>query len=160
MKSCSATLSGITIMADALVFGSPKPNVEYKERRAAYVVIIVDDHVATVKFRRQHFLPGGGSLSDESPEETIVREVSEELARRVRLTRSIGEAIQYFYADADDQHYKMRAAFFAGEFASEPCDGTGEHELSWLPVTKVEQFCFHSCHAWAVQEALALDQRS
>lgn len=146
-------------MAEALVFGSPKPDVQYKERRAAYIVIVVDGRVATVKFRQKHFLPGGGSLPNETPEETIVREVAEELARRVRLTRRIGGAIQYFYADADDQYYKMLAVFFAGEFEEEPCDDTGEHELSWLPVAEVEQFCFHPCHGWAVQESLRLEQR-
>jgi 8-oxo-dGTP pyrophosphatase MutT (NUDIX family) len=141
-------------MTETLIFGSPEPNVQYTERRAAYVVIVTEDEeVAMVKSRRKHFLPGGGSLSGEAPEETIVREVSEELARSVRLIRKLGEAIQYFYSSADDRHYKMLAVFFAGEFTDEPCVGMGEHELHWLPVREAEQSCFHACHAWAIRQA-------
>ena len=66
------------------IFGSKEPHVQYAERRAAYVVIADGEKVATVNPRREYFLPGGGSLSGETPEETIAREVREELARGVR----------------------------------------------------------------------------
>ena len=140
-------------MAEALIFGSPEPNVQYTERRAAYVVIVNDDRlVATVKSRQKHFLPGGGSLPGEAPEDTIAREVREELARGVRLTRKIGEATQYFYSGADERHYVMRATFFAGAFTDEARGGAREHELQWLPVAEAERACFHACHAWAVRQ--------
>lgn len=140
-------------MAEALIFGSPELNVQQTERRAAYVVIVCGGNVATVKSEEKHFLPGGGSLLGEPYEETVVREVYEELARKVRLVRMIGEAVQYFYSAADDRHYKMRAAFFAGEFTDEPVGRAGEHQLYWLPVAQAEQACFHECHAWAVSQA-------
>ena len=141
-------------MAQALIFGSPEPNVKYSERQAAYVVIVSNDGlVVMVKGRQKYFLPGGGSLPGEPPEETVVREVHEELARSVRLIRKIGEAMQYFYSSTDDRHYKMRATFFTGEFTDEKCDGTGEHELDWLPVTEAGQACFHASHAWAARQA-------
>ena len=141
-------------MAKALVFGLPDPHVEYTERRAAYVVLVGNDgKVALVAGREKYFLPGGGALPGEAPEETIVREVREELARGVRLTRRLGEATQYFYSADDDRHYKMFATFFAGEFTDEACGGAGEHELHWLPLAEVEGVCFHACHAWAVRQA-------
>lgn len=142
-----------TSMTKALIFGSPEPNVPYTERRAAYVVIINDERVAMVKSRHTHFLPGGGALPGEAPEETVMREVEEELARSVRLIRRLGEATQYFYSDADDRHYQMRAAFFEGEFTDGPGGGIGEHELHWLPIVEVDHACFHACHAWAVRQA-------
>lgn len=136
---------------DALVFGSPAPGVHYAERRAAYVVVSGDGAtVATVESRRKHFLPGGGSLAAEAPEETVVREVREELARGVRLTGRIGEVVQYFYSDADERHYKMLATFFAGEFTDDARGVEGEHELCWLPAEDAVRDCFHECHAWAV----------
>lgn len=140
-------------MAEALIFGFPKPNVKHTERRAAYVVIINGAHVATVKSQEKHFLPGGGSLPFESPAETIVREVYEELGRGVRLIRMIGEATQYFYSAADDRHYEMRATFFAGELRGEMCSSIGEHQLSWLPLEQAGRACFHECHAWAIRQA-------
>ena len=139
-------------MAEALIFGSPEPDVQYTERRAAYVVIINDGMVAAVESAQKYFLPGGGSLPGEAPEDTIAREVREELARGVRLARKIGEATQYFYSGADERHYVMRATFFAGAFTDEARGGAREHELQWLPVAEAERACFHACHAWAVRQ--------
>ena len=134
-------------------FGRRESHVRYTLRRAAYVVVRAGDRVAMVKSGTKHFLPGGGSGPCETPEETVVREVSEELARGVRLLCKIGEAVQYFYADADDRHYRMLAHFFTGEFTDEPSAGAPEHELVWLPVRQAEHACFHACHAWAVRQA-------
>ena len=107
----------------------------------------------TVKFGQKYFLPGGGSLAGEAPEDTIFREVEEELARSVRLMRRIGEATQYFYSTADHQHYEMRAVFFLAEFTHDSGGGAGEHELFWLPAAEVGRECFHESHAWAVRHA-------
>lgn len=147
------------------IFGSPLPEVEYTERRAAYVVIINNDgKVAMVKGARRTngrasaFLPGGGSLPGEAPEDTVTREVREELARNVRLTGKVGEVVQYFYANSDNRHYKMQAVLFVGEFADEASvarSASGEHELYWLTVTEAEEACFHACHAWAVRQVIA-----
>jgi 8-oxo-dGTP pyrophosphatase MutT (NUDIX family) len=98
-------------------------------------------------------LPGGGSLPGESPEETLVREVREELACSVRLIRRIGEVTQFFYAADDDCHYEMLAVFFLADFPDEP-SGRGEHELFWLPVADAARAFFHECHAWAAQQGL------
>ena len=141
-----------TSAAESPIFGSPTPNIQYTDRRAAYAVILNNDgKVATVKGHQGHFLPGGGSLPDEVPEDTIIREVCEELAQRVHLTRRIGKATQYFYSSAEDRHYKMLATFFAGELTNEPCDARAEHELYWLVVEDLELACFHACHVWAVK---------
>jgi 8-oxo-dGTP diphosphatase len=141
-------------MAEMLTFGSQEPGVDYTGRLAAYVVIVNDDgEVAMVRGRHKHFLPGGGSLPGEAPEDTIIREVREELARCVRLLRSTGEAVQYFYSSTDDRHYKMQAVFFTGEFTNETAGGMGEHELEWLPPDEAERACFHACHAWAIRQA-------
>lgn len=139
-------------MTEPPVFGSPNPQAQSTERRAAYVVVIRDGKVAMVNSTKRHFLPGGGSLARESPEETIAREVREELALHVRLLRKLGDVIQYFYSTDDDRHYRMTAAFFAGEFTDEACSEIAEHQLDWLPIAQVEQSCFHECHAWAVRQ--------
>ncbi len=140
-------------MIERLIFGAPDPNVQYSERRAAYVVVIRNAKVAMVNSGQKHFLPGGGSMPGEAPEMTVVREVYEELGRGVRLVRSLGEATQYFYSHDDDRHYEMLATFFAGEFTDDAYDGSSEHQLDWLPVAEVDRACFHKCHAWAVGQA-------
>ncbi len=140
-------------MNEELVFGSQKSDVSYTERRAAYVVITNNGKFAAVKPQQKYFLPGGGSLLGETSEDTVIREVSEELARSVRLIHKIGEVIQYFYSVADDRYYKMRATFFVGEFTDEPCGNSrGENELYWLTEAEAEQAFFHECHKWATRQ--------
>src|SRR5262249_50698493 len=87
-------------------FGIPDRGIIYTERRAAYAVILGKNRtVATIHGAYDRFwLPGGGSLVDESSEETITREIREELARTVRPGKRFAEAIQYFYAPYDDVH--------------------------------------------------------
>jgi 8-oxo-dGTP diphosphatase len=138
-------------MAEALIFGSPELDTQHTERRAAYVVVISGDKVATVQSHEKYFLPGGGSLPLETPEDTVVREVFEELGRGLHLIRKIGEAVQYFYSSDDDRHYEMRASFFAGELTDELC--AGAHQLYWLSTERAIQSCFHECHAWAISQA-------
>lgn len=120
---------------------------EYVARQAAYAVIVDQKRrIAAVKGTGKYFLPGGGSLPDETHEQTVAREIREELAREVRIVRRIGEAVQYFYAGG--HNYRMEAMFFQAEFASEP-SGAGEHELYWLASGEFDQGFFHQCHAWA-----------
>jgi ubiquinone/menaquinone biosynthesis C-methylase UbiE/8-oxo-dGTP pyrophosphatase MutT (NUDIX family) len=139
----------------SMTFGKPLEGVAYTERPAAYAVVAGESGtVAAVRGASgMTFLPGGGSLPGEMPEETLIREVREELARNVRLVRRIGEATQFFYAADEDRHYKMQADFFLAEFPDEP-SGQGEHELFWLPLGEAAGAFFHECHAWAAGQGL------
>ena len=138
-----------------MTFGKALKGVAYTERPAAYAVVAgKSGSVATVRGASgMTFLPGGGSLPGEMPEETLMREVREKLARNVRLVRRIGEATQFFYAADEDRHYKMQAEFFLAEFPDEP-SGQGEHELFWLPLNEAAEAFFHECHAWAASQGL------
>ena len=93
--------------------------------------------------RGQFWLPGGGMLAGESPEQTITREV-----REVRLHRKVGEAIQFFFAGDEDCWYRMRAYFFTAQFHGD-ADGRGEYKLPWVDSTLRRTDFFHECHVWA-----------
>lgn len=145
--------------------GIAEPGVVYKERRAAYAVIVDDvGRVGAVRGRDRYFLPGGGALPDEDAEGTILREVREELARDARLVNKIGEAVQYFYSASDDCHYRMEAVFFLAELtgltglvdmADKPrLLAQGEHELCWLHLAEAEQAFYHESHVWAARLVL------
>lgn len=134
------------------IFGSPWPGITYVDRPAAYGVILsAEGAVAVVRSQQRFFLPGGGSLPNETPEETVTREVREELGRGVRQLRPLGEAVQFFYAATDDKYYRMRAMFFVVELTDERADA-GEHELCWLPRIEAATAFFHESHAWAVRQ--------
>jgi 8-oxo-dGTP diphosphatase len=141
----------------SITFGTRLERVAYEDRPAAYAVVRgANDTVAAVQALNGMIgLPGGGSLHGEAPEETLVREVREELARSVRLIRRIGEATQFFYAAADDCFYKMLGVFFLAEFPDEP-SGQGEHQLLWLPLVEARQALFHESHAWATRQGMEI----
>lgn len=81
----------------------------------------------------------------------MAREVREELGYGIRLTRRIGDAIQFFYASDDGQWYEMEATFFCGELEGN-ASGTGEHELCWIDGRQRPELFFHACHAWAASQ--------
>jgi len=138
--------------ADPVVFGSPTTGLSYTDRIAAYAVIVNrEGMVAAVKSRKGYFLPGGGSLPGEVPEETVLREVREELGRSAQILGSLGKAIQYF--SAEGKAFKMHTIFFSVDLADDPSDN-GEHELYWLPIAEVDGAFFHRSHEWAIHRAL------
>ena len=131
-------------------FGLPVTGISYEQRCAAYAVI--RNHagaVAAVHVPAGYWLPGGGSLAGETPEETVVREVREELGGTLRLVHKIGEALQYFFAVSEGRYYAMQAVFFRAELIEES-HGPAEYELCWLDVSHPDPWFFHACHDWAV----------
>jgi 8-oxo-dGTP diphosphatase len=136
-------------------FGSRPAGVLCRPRPAAYAIIAnAAGQVAAVRGPNgSYWLPGGGTDSDETSEETVLREVREELGRRVRLLGKVGRAIQFFYAADDGCWYEMTAEFFRAEFEGEPL-GVGEDGLLWVDPRKHSELFFHACHAWAAARAL------
>jgi 8-oxo-dGTP pyrophosphatase MutT (NUDIX family) len=152
-------ISADSSIPDALVFGSRRSNIDYVERRAAYVVMIDRGQVAMVGCGQNRFLPGGGSLPGETPEMTVTREVREEIGHSVRPLQLIGKATQYFYAEADVRHYEMAAVFFAGQIGERISNSVPEHQLEWLPFSEAIASCFHECHAWAISQGVEMVQQ-
>jgi 8-oxo-dGTP pyrophosphatase MutT (NUDIX family) len=156
LEACHSAVSA----AEAPTFGVREPGTAYTERRAAYGVVFgAAETVAVVRGPSGRFwLPGGGSLPGESAEDTLPREVREELGRGVRLTHRLGEATQFFHAASEDRHYRMQAVFFRADFAGRSSTG-GEHELCWHPLDQAGAAFDHECHGWAVGRAAASERR-
>ncbi len=143
-------------MDESITFGLRLEGVAYVDRPAAYAVIAGENGtLAAVRGTSgKFFLPGGGRLPGEAAEETVRREVREELARSVRLVRKMAEVRQFFYAADEDCHYKMLSMFFLAEFPDEP-SSRGQHDLLWLPLAEAQGAFFHESHAWAARHVLA-----
>ena len=148
------TFQGLDTAPDGPTFGVHQEGTDYTERRAAYAIVF-DGNAAVAGVRGpsgHYWLPGDGSLPGESAENTITREIREELARGVRLIERIGDATQFFFATNDHQHYKMLAVFYRAEF-TEVLSSKAEHELCWIPCQQARAAFFHECHGWAVDQA-------
>lgn len=143
------------------VFGSLPAGAAARERRAAYAMVARGDGrvaavVARAGGREALWLPGGESLPGKTPEETVRREVREELGRDVRVTGGIGRAVQHFHSAADGCWYTMAAVFLRAELAAGP-PGSGEHELRWVDAGREGGLFFHASHAWAARRATRED---
>lgn len=133
-------------------FGAPVAGVTYEQRLAAYAVIRNGaGAIAAVHVPAGYWLPGGGALPGETPEETVVREVREELGCTLHLVNKIGEAVQYFFAATGSRYYAMQAVFFRAELAAGTL-GPAEYEVCWLDVSHPAPMFFHACHDWAVRQ--------
>ncbi len=145
-------------MTETATFGVRLEGVAYVDRPAAYAVVAGENgtFAAVRGTSGKFFLPGGDCLPGEAAEETVRREVGEELGRSVRLVRPIGAATQYFYAADDDRHYRMSTVFFLAEFTDGPAE-KGEHDLCWLSTDEAEAALLHESHAWAVRRGLKAD---
>lgn len=142
---------------DAVLFAFVRADLEtpaFGEARAgsrprdgAYATLRDESgRLALVRQRSGLFLPGGGAEPGETAEETVRREVREEIGAEIRLIRRLPDAVQRFAADGGA--YEMRAAHFEAELSSAPAGG--EEALEWhaaLPPTDAFRY---ACHAWIV----------
>jgi 8-oxo-dGTP diphosphatase len=134
------------------MFGIANRGVRYREREAAYAVIL-DAHrrVAAVRARHGLFLPGGCIESGESPAEALLRESLEECGRPLEITGPIGEAIQYGHGD--ESPLRARHRFFEARFRDAP-DASAEDPVSWLHIDEACGWFRHESHVWAVRTLL------
>ncbi len=146
-------------MTELQSFGHFDLTLQYKDRRAAYAVIMLgaDTVVAVKGAGDKYWLPGGGAQRGETAAATVMREVREELGRSVRLIAEIGQTTQYFYAAAEDCYYKMEASFFRAELIAKPVE-RGEYELQWVKLADARETFFHQCHVWAIKQVAQTQQ--
>jgi 8-oxo-dGTP pyrophosphatase MutT (NUDIX family) len=130
----------------ARIFGRADEHPVTLPREAAYAVIRKAGSIAAVRNGSTYFLPGGGSQGQESPMETITREVAEELECEIEIAYEIGRAVQYFYSNDDETSYRMEATFYSARLASEP-----RGEVFWVAEAVLKNLLYHECHRWAIE---------
>lgn len=80
-------------------FGEKIPGQEYCVRPGAYAVLFDSDRrIAVIETKKGYYLPGGGSEADETPEQTLIREIREECGFTILIGEILGEAVEYVYA--------------------------------------------------------------
>jgi len=135
-------------------FGDRKPDEVYVPRPGAYGLILNGEgRIAVMQTPRGDFLPGGGTEGDESPEETLVREVREECGFSVEIIERLGEAAEYRSTAGHEFSIRKECVFFAATVGDE-CGATTEanHTLIWLEPHEVERRLAHGSQRWAVRQ--------
>ena len=139
-----------------LQFGDAAPGHDYRERPAAFGVLVRDGRLAAVRVERAGEapyvdLPGGALDPGEDEAAALVREFGEETGLRVRPGRLLARAGQ-FMRKTDGERVNNRCALFAAEAAGEDPSLRQEddHTLVWLEPLDAITRLRHEAHAWAV----------
>ena len=136
-------------------FGNRVKSVHYIPKPGAYAVILKgNQQVALVEDKGRYHLPGGGIHENESFDDALVREVSEETGIVFTHKKYIGTANQYCGTVKDNQHYnKLCHYFLIEQFNKLLSFKDVEYLIIWMNLEDAKDHLDHESHAWAVKMA-------
>jgi len=134
------TRDELEIPAEAEIFWRP----------SVYAVIVKDDSILMVRPDHELWaLPGGGMEPNESVEEALKREVSEETGYTVESSIFFDTAERYFYHEKDKKFYHVIALVYRADIndaaeAKPKSIADGEvSEVSWVKLFELNK---DNCH--------------
>lgn len=137
------------------VFGQKEPGADYISRFGAYVVI-PNEHQQVILVQAPNgafFLPGGEIEPGESKEQTIKRELVEEVGFAGKIASYLGEAVDYFYSRHRETYYHHPAYFYLMTDWQKIGEPTEQHnQLSWHTSEEAIHLLKRGSHAWAVKQ--------
>jgi 8-oxo-dGTP diphosphatase len=120
-------------------------------RPSAYAVIRNDrGEFAVVKAPDGVFLPGGGIVPGESPEQAVGREALEECGFTLRLGRRVAHAIQLAESVSEKAFFEKQCTFFEASVVAQGSPTEPGHELIWAPPALAASLLSHESHRWVV----------
>ena len=139
------------------VFGEKEAEKKYQPRYEAYAILMNEEkEIALVQAPNgAYFLPGGEIEGHETKEETIEREMLEELGFEVVLSEYLGQADDYFYSRHRETFFYNPGYFYSTkswEKVSEPLEEG--NNSSWEQPAKAIALLKRGSHKWAVEEWL------
>lgn len=140
-------------------FGERVQTQQYVPRPGSYALLTnTQGRIAVMETPRGCFLPGGGLEGNETPEETLMREVKEECGFDVERLRRIGEAVEYVYTPGNESGIRKECVFFVANVG--PAQGAAtevDHILVWLEPQEAEARLAHGSQQWAVRQSKSMD---
>lgn len=141
-----------------LEFGKKIQDKKYTHRLCSYAVLINEaGKVGLVKNQKGYYLVGGGIEKDETAKEALHREALEEIGMSIKITKKIGNAIDYcdgaIYRKMN-KYWSKKGHFFQAEtieFIQEPIEL--DHQLLWLTKEEAIKSLFYQSHQWAVMQS-------
>lgn len=138
-------------------FGVRVAGAEYKNRPAAYALITNENHeLAVIRVGDRFFLPGGGIEGEESREQCLARECSEELGYNIEIGEYLGCLSQWLISFKTNEPLRIIGHIYSARLL-EPnfCKTEPDHELIWLnPVTAASRMLVEF-QAWAILQKCA-----
>ena len=137
-------------------FGNVPPGDTWRYRPGAYGIAIDGSRVLVVEAPDGVYLPGGGIDDDETPEETVRRELREETGHQVVSAAPHAMAEQVLVADERTQWMVKQCHFFVCVVRDGLDDGLEpDHVARWLPIEEALDRLAESASRWALSQAVA-----
>lgn len=137
-------------------FGERRADKAYRDRPAAFGVLVRDGQVAVVRIEKPdapaYFdLPGGGIDEGETAEVAVVREFAEETGLKVTVRAPLTLADQFFIG-SEGVPWNNRSSFYVLDLlAEEPSlKVEDDHTLVWLGAQDALKTLRHDSQAWAL----------
>ena len=140
-------------------FGTRIEEVSYTVRVGVYALIFDETRenlMIVSPPNGTYLLPGGEIETGETKEETLHREVMEELGFTVSIGTYLGEAEDFYYSTFRKKHYHNPGYFYVVESyqkVSEPLEDF--NKLYWLPIKEAHRLLKRGSHKWAIETYLA-----
>lgn len=134
--------------------GNRIERITYRERIGAYALIVnPDNEIALVRRDNNYFLPGGGVEEDETYEECLKRECSEELGYNIEVAQYVGKLSHYTKAIRREEYLKLVGHVHIANLLNSNCLKIEEdHELVWVPIREAAEKMQEEFQAHAVRE--------
>jgi len=134
--------------------GNKIEDIKYRERIGAYALITNSDNkIALVKRDNNYFLPGGGVEKDETYEECLKRECSEEIGYNLEIAQYIGKLPNFTKYVKRNEYLKLIGHFYIGKLLdNNNLKIEVDHELVWVPIKESPEIMQEEFQAHAIRE--------
>lgn len=142
-----------SMFGQGIEFGSKIEGVHYKERIGVYALIPdSDSNIALIKTGRGYFLPGGGIEGNETHEECLKRECSEEMGYNVMIGDYIGQLTNYTVSFKNNEYLKVVGHVYIAKLLDINSLKTEEdHELIWVPIKESVDKMYIEFQSYAIK---------
>lgn len=131
-------------------FGLKNEKINYAIRDGAYLLTVNDDCLfPVIKNADGCFLIGGGIEDKEEPEETLIREVKEEIGYHIGSIQPICDNISYY--ELMEQDWCSHNYFFYSELLDEFTSSEDENILLWLTLEEALSLLTLEHQRWGLQ---------
>lgn len=143
-------------------FGTKVENQKYKIRIGVYALIFNQEKTQLLVVsppNGSYLLPGGEMENDETKEETLHREVMEELGFTIEIGAYLGEAEEYYYSTFREQYYYNPGYFYVvanWQKVGPPLEDF--NQLEWMTIKDALEKLKRGSHKWAIEHYLELNQ--
>ncbi|WP_297435875.1 NUDIX hydrolase [uncultured Clostridium sp.] len=116
------------IFNECIGLSSNKKDRVYNLARSSRAVVFNGDRVALLNVKNEgyHKLPGGKIDKDETREEAVIREVSEEIGYKMNITEELGLIIEY----SDDTSFMQLSFAYKGIILEKSNINLSENEIN------------------------------